>query len=617
MKWCVILAISGAIMCSASAENIVMPEGVGYVNIKTAYGAKGDGRTDDTAALQKVFDDRRAGKVSRVYFPDGVYLISKPVGIFNGTAHSNDRFVRFQGQSEAGTIIKVQDNAAAFADPEQPGIAVCFYQGKSTGDAMHSYMRNMTIDTGNGNPGAIGFRFLSNNTGAIERLTIRSGDGQGLIGLDMRQGQNGPALVKHVSIDGFKTGIASAGTFSLVYEHIRAKNVGVGYELGGRITMRGFTCESSGPAIDIKKHGELTLIEGDLQATGEAEAAIVGENSKVFVRDVRTRGFRHSVKPANGKLIDGDIDEWYDGKGQSLFGSDPESLRLPIAETPEVPWENDVEKWIIVRGERGEDVTKQLQEAIDAGAGGSKTTVCIASNRLRISGPIRVHGSINRIIGMANVLDVVNANNRFEDGKHAVFTFEDLTSEVFIVERFFLLGGWDAPQNVPMFANRSGKVMVVKNVNQRGITKRAEPGNTWYFEDFSPSREATLPIGMGEKVWCRQLNTETPKVDMVSVDGGQLWVLGLKTEGRTTHIKAVNGSKVELLGGVAYQSWKNQEFDPPVFVVNDSQASFTIGFYHWNQPFSNIVSETNDGQTKTLPRGELNAYHLPIYRTAK
>ncbi len=617
MKRCLILFLMSVIMHSASADNIVMPDGAGYVNIKSAYGAKGDGRTDDTAALQAVFDDRRAGKVSRVYFPDGVYLISKPVGIYNGTAHSNDRFLRFQGQSESGTIIKIKDHAPAFADPQQPGIAVCFYQGKSTGDAMHSYMRNMTIDTGTGNPGAIGFRFLSNNTGAIERLTIRSGDGRGLIGLDMRQGQNGPALAKHVSIDGFKTGIASGNTFSLVYEHIRATNVGVGYELGGRITMRGFACESSGPAIVIKKHGELTLIEGDFQTTGDVETAVVADNSMIFVRDLKTRGFRHSIKAADGTLIDGDIDEWYDGKGQSLFGSDPKSLRLPIVETPEVPWENDPEKWIFVRGERGEDVTMQLQKAIDDGADGSKSTVCIAGNRLRITGPIRVHGSINRIIGMANVVDVVNADNRFEDGKHAVFTFEDLTSDVLIVERFFLLGGWDAPKNIAMFANRSGKVIVVKNVNQRGITKRPEPGNTWFFEDFSPAREATLPVGKGEKVWCRQLNTETPKVDMVSVDGGQLWILGLKTEGRTTHIKASNGAKVELLGGVSYQSWKNQAFDPPVFDVNDSEASFTIGFYHWNQPFSQIVSETSDGQTKTLGRGELNPYHLPIYRTAK
>ena len=38
---------------------------------------------------------------------------------------------------------------------------------------------------------------------------------------------------------------------------------------------------------------------------------------------------------------------------------------------------------------------------------------------------------------------------------------------------------------------------------------------------------------------------------MVTVDAGTLWLLGLKTEGRATHIAAVNGAKVESLGGVS------------------------------------------------------------------
>ena len=80
------------------------------------------------------------------------------------------------------------------------------------------------------------------------------------------------------------------------------------------------------------------------------------------------------------------------------------------------------------------------------------------------------------------------------------------------------------------------------------------------------------------------------------------------------HIVARNGARVELLGGVSYQSWKNQPVDPPMFTVVDSEASFTIGFYHWNQPFTTIVEETLGGETRTLPRKGLGHYHLPVYR---
>jgi hypothetical protein len=123
-----------------------------------------------------------------------------------------------------------------------------------------------------------------------------------------------------------------------------------------------------------------------------------------------------------------------------------------------------------------------------------------------------------------------------------------------------------------------------------------------------------LRIGPGEKCWARQFNPESPEKDMVDVDGGQLWVLGLKTEGRSRHIVARNGAKVELLGGVSYQSWGKQRLDPPMFTVVDSDASFTFGFYHWKLPFTTIVEETVGGTTRSLPRKGLAGYHLPLYR---
>jgi hypothetical protein len=122
-----------------------------------------------------------------------------------------------------------------------------------------------------------------------------------------------------------------------------------------------------------------------------------------------------------------------------------------------------------------------------------------------------------------------------------------------------------------------------------------------------------LRIGPGEKCWARQFNPESPEPDMIEVDGGHLWILGLKTEGRARHIIARNGAKVELLGGVSYQSWDTQPIDPPMFTVIDSDASFTFGFYHWNLPFTTIVAETVGNETRTLSREALANYHLPLY----
>ena len=52
---------------------------------------------------------------------------------------------------------------------------------------------NLTLDAGRGNPGAIAIQFISNNDGGLEDVTIRSADGGGPIGLDLRTPWNGPS----------------------------------------------------------------------------------------------------------------------------------------------------------------------------------------------------------------------------------------------------------------------------------------------------------------------------------------------------------------------------------------------------------------------------------------
>jgi hypothetical protein len=614
----VVLALAGS---AAVAENIVFPDEAGLVDVTRApYHLKGDGRTDNTAALRKAFLEQR-GLNRTLYFPNGTYLFRDRINV-SGDApsrpHSMDRFLNIQGQSQAGVILKLQDNAPGYDDPANARTFLSLYEGQSTGDVMHSYVRNITVEIGAGNPGAAAFRFMTNNTGAMYDVTIRSADPAraGAIGLDLRQSQNGPGLLKRITVDGFDHGVQTANTFSLVFEHIALTNQRkAAFQAGNsRLTIRGLRSRNRVPALVGSKHTHLTLIEADL-AGGAAEAAIVLAGPKVVLRDIQAAGYAHAVKASDGSFADGPIDEWYEGEGRALFGARPRTLRLPIEETPAVPWETDLSKW--VRIEPGRDTA---QKAFDAAAARGATTVYFpkilegkGEGRFRLTRPIRVHGSVNRILGMENVIDVADPDGSFAQGK-ALFTFEGLTSDALVVERFFLLGGWKCPPSVHMFDNRSGRTIVIQNVNHAGIHKKPCAGGRWFLEDVSPSRQGTLSIGKGERCWARQLNPESPRTDMVDVDGGQLWVLGLKTEGRARHIVARGGARVELLGGVSYQSWKNQPLDPPMFTVVDSDASFTFGFYHWNQPFTTIVEETRGGETKRLPRTGLVNYHLPAYR---
>jgi hypothetical protein len=390
-----------------------------------------------------------------------------------------------------------------------------------------------------------------------------------------------------------------------------------GFNAGNsRLTIRGLASRNRVPALVGAKHTHLTLIEAELTGEDDAsEAAVVLAGPKVFVRDLEASGYAHTIQASDGSFVDGAIDEWYEGKGHSPSGAEPRTLRLPTEETPQIPWETDLPKW--VRIEPGRDTA---QRAFDAAAATGAATVYFpkilegkGEGRFKLTRPIRVHGRVNRILGMENIIDVADPDGAFANGK-ALFTFEDLTSDALVVERFFLLGGWKCPPSVHMFENRSGKTIVIQNVNHAGVHKTPGTGGKWFIEDVSPSRQGALRIGKGERCWARQLNPESPRMDMIEVDGGQLWILGLKTEGRSRHIVARNGARVELLGGVSYQSWGKQPIDPPMFTVIDSEASLTFGFYHWRQPFTTIVEETRGGETERLLRKELVDYHLPVYR---
>ncbi|MBC8127585.1 MAG: hypothetical protein H8M99_10645 [Gloeobacteraceae cyanobacterium ES-bin-144] len=348
----------------------------------------------------------------------------------------------------------------------------------------------------------------------------------------------------------------------------------------------------------------MTLIQAELVGGKPENPAIISEgDGSIFVRDVTASGYGHTIKTKDGTFVDGKIDEWSEKATKSMFPSELKTLRLPIEETPEIPWQEDLTKWVAVDCS-GEDDSDALQAAINQAAKDGKTTIYFintkGNNGLVVSKQIRVHGSVNRIIGMSKKMWISDAGS-IKPGD-AVFLLENLKGQL-VVERFFnflKLGAWKGLYDRYLFENRSDHPVIIRNIAHGAcMHKKPAPGKVWFIEDVAGARMAQF--GKGERSWMRQYNPESPDIDMCVVDGGQVWILGLKTEGRARHIVATNGAKVELLGGVSYQSWKKQSLNPPIFTVHDSVATFTCGYYDSGTPFTTLIEERRGSETKTLP----------------
>jgi hypothetical protein len=156
--------------------------------------------------------------------------------------------------------------------------------------AFSQYVMNLTVDTGTGNPGAIGMMFISNNGGGLRDVTIRSGDGQGPIGLDLRKPWDGPALYKNLTIEGFDVGIhVRHETYSSDFENLTL----TGQRIAGIIndshplTFRKLNSSLNVPVIKNQGNGGLVVVlDSSIAGIGNPSVAIHNDSGgAVFLRN--------------------------------------------------------------------------------------------------------------------------------------------------------------------------------------------------------------------------------------------------------------------------------------------------------------------------------------------
>lgn len=577
------------------------PSHANVVDVTSApYLAKGDGKTDDTKAIQQALNEN-VGWHRVLYFPKGTYLVSATLTWPKTFAsHENWGNTILRGADRDMTVIRLADGT--FTDEKKPA-AIMSCGGFGSADWFHNYVENLTFDVGWRNPGAIGLQFYSNNTGAVRDCRFVAAEGSGAVGLDLaHRDMNGPLLVKDCEVVGFARGVATARAVnSQTFENLTLRGQGeVGFMNEGQsVSIRGLVIESFVPAIS--SYGRLMLADVSITGVGRAakHPAIVNFNGGlIFLRDIKTTGYKRAladlVTPdfAAAYRLDGEdkpgslgpnIKEYSSHAVTTAFPSRVGSLRLPIKETPAVEWE-DPTKWAVVDAFGADPTAKAdsaaaIQKAIDSGA----TTVFLPGH-YRSDSTLIVRGKVKRIVGLGG-------NLNYGQRKLINFRIADGDSPAVCLEHFSHLGG-----GIEIDTKRA---VVLRSMESHTIqgTARSEGGEV-FLEDVVGDNFRFRR----QSVWARQLNIENEGTHLTN-DAGDVWVLGYKTERGGTLAHTLGGGRTEILGGFSYTTTAGKL--APMFVNDDSSVWAFFGEVCYNgDPYAVMIRETRGRDTKEVKRAD-------------
>jgi hypothetical protein len=587
---CLLLSLVGA-FAPVAWSDVIYPPTAGVINVRESpYHARGDGITDDTEALQQALWEN--GHTNRIiYLPEGVYRIS---GTLRWSAVSDNPLqgrTILQGQGRGKTVIRLLDYSPHFGNSGKPHPMVATGVGSRF---LRNAVRDLTLDTGIGNPGASGLQLLAHHQGGVRNVDILAGgDGAGGIGLDLGVGEDiGPLLVKNVRVHGFETGIRT-GTpaHSVTFEDIhltgqRSEGIRNGAQV---VTLRRLRSTNSVSALqNTVESGFVTLVDSVLQGlpAKRSSPALVNRGFLVL-RDVAAPGYSNVLQNWLSKLPTARgpvVDEYLSHGMVNLFPSPPVTMRLPVEDAPETPWD-PLSDWASPaqfggKGGDSEDDSGAIQKAIDSGA----TTVFLPNGTWNVRHPVEIRGKVRRIVGTEAVLNIIAApgQSAFRIGQESAPTLWFEQMEITGSRAVFLRSVAD-------------RTVVIRDCS--GVSVDWKGRGTLFLEDVSSDHSWTFE--QGQNVWARQWFARF-NGDKIINRGGTVWILGLATDRPGTLVDTLDGGRTEILGGLCASTgtWKSM----PMFRIQDASACFVIAeISPQTTPFQTIVEERRAEKSRRLP----------------
>ncbi len=570
------------------------PQGVSNFNVRD-FGARGDGVTDDSRAIQRALDSARKEVVTQqpdffyprpktVFFPAGTYRVSATLAWVGQT-------MMLMGQGPGHTVIRLADGAAGFADSTKPaGI----FKSPDGNYQFRNYIRDMTLSVGNQNPGAMGVDFIANNSGGLRNLEIRSEDGQGFAGVGLMRAWPGPMLVKQVSVKGFAYGIrVGHAEFAPTFEDISISGQAVAgiYNHNNILPIRKLTSDNKVPAL-VNIGGMVVMLDATLEGGTPSAEAIINRGGRLYLRGITSKGYRSPVREGDSLFAAGPVAEYFTGPARSLFSSPARSLGLPVRETPHFH-SQDTSDWVRLHSPGWYGDNRDWQDKINSG----KSTIWWSTGTyLAWDRVFTVPRSVRRFIGFGAVL------NGSDAGRAVTLQVSD--------------GDADSP---PLIVEHIGYGMRIEHKSRRPVVLKhgkytyvASPGaGDLHLEDVEMQDAVYLA---GQRVWARQYNNESPTNNIVN-QGADLWILGIKTERKGLVVRTTSCGNTELLGGLLYPTQSFHAGDPPAFTAEGSNLTLVYGVssYVNNGIYPIQVRHARGQEVRELAAGQLTGRYMPLY----
>ncbi|MBC8151660.1 MAG: hypothetical protein H7Z72_01985, partial [Bacteroidetes bacterium] len=371
--------------------------------------------------------------------------------------------------------------------------------------------------------------------------------------------------------------------------------------------------------------GTIVIIDSKLIYTGDKNAstpAINNQQGSVFARNltidypirILDLGVNRSAElPDGGEFSSKGV---YDINGLTTTG---QSMNLPIKNPPIIPWDEDFTNWAVVNPDG--NGTADDADAINAAIASGKSTVCIRYGLININKPINFLDGHNvkrfLVLGMIKVggPTLTTTDGVFDPTvKKPVFTIGTGANEALVIEGIKTRNG----NYFQYIQNNSTKTLILRSNALYGANRAYrnrydathKPG-TLFIEDMATLAEnpygKTQP-GPGflfdhQDVYARSFDPENVNPFMLN-QGGNVWIMGVKTEGLGVPFVTTQGGYTEVLGGEINGTFKG---DVHQEIINTTDANVSIIVSEKGRfpelVRNTVVVDTRNGVTKTMQKG--------------